>query len=396
MKLNAGQATFAAGDLDTAEADLMALLPLVQGHPRQELNVLSKLVTVYVASDRMLEVIALADHMAGLARAVDNRYAEARVLGQVCIARYGLYIGADFTDELRRYTELLEDPDLPPNHILQAEHAYISFAHAIDRDEQQRARASLERMRELAAPTSNQQRMVTCVYLGSRARLALKNGQPIEALALLDELDATGAANSHDEPELSVLRVRARCCADQLDVARADVGRAIDALENAPEAAVSHRIHYGAQLAEILATTLGDVEQARRVYDLVGTAIFQRIRQLDTCLERIPQLGLHDRADADLVRYRKEFVRQQRALVQRVGAMFRTGDATTLRGLLHVSTDTEYIPICSWCECLRDAEGRWVGLGHLVPREEPFTITHGICPACEDALTAVQPGARDA
>ena len=383
---------FRAGDLDGAETALVALLPKVRGVPEQEIRALQNLTSVFSRCGRMIESLVLATYIVDLARGVGDALGEAKGLSARCIGRYGLFVEADIAEDLRRLEEVLEGfPFDGRTHGLHMELQYASFGHALEQGDLDAAAASLERFRELSAIPGQEVKLAECVYLGSQAHLALARGRPAEALTHLDALARADVAEVHHGPELSVLRVRARAAAGELETARVEAEAAIETLASAPEASLSDVIHYGGQLADVLTGALEDPASARRVYDIVATATFRRIRQLDRCAERLPELGLRGNRDADLVRYRKAFVLRQHELTQRVGAMFRASDAQRLRELLHVPSDGEFIPICAWCESVRTDDGRWIGVGHLVPRAEPFDITHGLCPSCRVAAFAELP-----
>ena len=382
-----------AGDLDGAERDLVAILRRVRGFPEHEIRTLQNLTAVFGRAGRMLESLVLGTWMVDLARATGDEPGEAKGLAATCIGRYGLFVGADIAADLDRLEALLnEHVDVRENPGLHMEHRYASFGHALERGDLEAARTRLEEFRALTDPARDDGKLAACVYLGSRAHLAMHEGRPQEALRFLDELEQEDVAEAHHGPELSVLRVEAHAAAGDLVAARAQADAAIAVLASAPDAALSDVIHYGGQLADVLATTLDDMEAARRVYDIVATATFHRIRQVDACAEHLPELGLRGTRDADLVRYRKAFVLRQHELTKRVGALLRGSDARTLRELLDLAEDREFIPICAWCESVRTEDGRWIGIGHLVPRAEPFAITHALCPSCRTTAFAELPG----
>lgn len=384
-----------AGDLGGAEAVLVDILHAVRGTPDQEIRTLQNLTSVFGRTGRMLESLILGTWMVDLARATGDEVGEVKGLSATCIGRYGLFVGADIGDDLDRLEALLnEHVDVEANPGLHMEHRYASFGHALERGELDTAATQIESFWQLAQGLQKESGFAECVYLGSRAHLAMQQGDPEAALRHLDELEQKDVAEAYHGPELSVLRVRARAAAGDHRRARREADAAIAVLETAPEASLSDVIHYGGQLAGTLATALDDLEAARRVYDIVATATFQRIRQVDACAERLPELALRGSRDADLVRYRKAFVLRQHELTKRVGAMFRASDGLELRRLLDIAEDREFIPICAWCESVRTEDGRWMGIGHLVPRAEGVDITHGLCPTCRTtALAELPPGA---
>jgi PAS domain S-box-containing protein len=42
------------------------------------------------------------------------------------------------------------------------------------------------------------------------------------------------------------------------------------------------------------------------------------------------------------------------------------------------------LPICAWCNRIRNDEGSWESLGAYLKREADTDVTHGLCPACLD------------
>ncbi len=392
---NEAHAKVRTGDLTGAEAVLVSILEEVRGHPEYEIRTLQNLASVFGRAGRMLESLILGTWMVDLARATGDPVGEAKGLSATCIGRYGLFVGADIGPDLDRLGALLDQHvPIDDNPGLHMEHRYAAFGHALERGELERAHRRLEAFHELIERVRAEGDLATCVYLGSCAHLAMQQDDPETALRHLDELEQKDVASAYHGPELSVLRVRARAAAGDHATARTEADAAIAVLEAAPEASLSDVIHYGSQLADVLATTLDDLEAARRVYDIVATATFQRIRQVDACAERLPELALRGSRDADLVRYRKAFVLRQHELTKRVGAMFRASDGLELRRLLDIAEDREFIPICAWCESVRTEDGRWMGIGHLVPRAEGVDITHGLCPTCRTtALAELPPGA---
>lgn len=48
-------------------------------------------------------------------------------------------------------------------------------------------------------------------------------------------------------------------------------------------------------------------------------------------------------------------------------------EAEKLRGLL---------PVCSWCDRIRNAEGEWESVEDYLAREANTSVSHGICPEC--------------
>ena len=136
----------------------------------------------------------------------------------------------------------------------------------------------------------------------------------------------------------------------------------------------------------MLGGPLGDIDAARRAYDRVAGAVLERIQQVDTCTDVLPELGMPvTEYQSDFVKYRKSFVTQPRAVMARVAELFRSQEASGLDRFLVRDVDEDMFAICAWCESVRDKDGEWIAVGHLVPREG-FAITHGVCPTCAAAI----------
>jgi len=45
-----------------------------------------------------------------------------------------------------------------------------------------------------------------------------------------------------------------------------------------------------------------------------------------------------------------------------------------------------FIPICSSCKKIRDAQGRWLSIERYLTNHTHHELSHGICPACRDEL----------
>lgn len=377
-----------AGDLDACERLLIDQLAQVRGDDvEQELRTLSNLAAIYNRSGRRVESLILAQRGVQLARAAGNAYREARGLTGVCNGRHGLRIGADIGAELERLRELMVAfPVREDTLLLNVEVASLEFVYAMHQGRADAARIHMERFRELAAKLPRDRALTDCVYAAGLTEIALHEGDAARAQALLDDIHRREVAAPFHMPELSVRRVEASIAARDLAAARREAHAAFEAIRNAPPIARAECIHFGVRLADALAGPLDDVESARRTYDLVAAAVFERIQQVDACTKALPELGMPiGDYEKDLVRHRKSFVSQQKAVMERVAAMFRGQRASSLQPFL-VSEDTDDLfAICAWCESARGADGRWIPVGHLVPREG-FQITHGICPRCAAAM----------
>lgn len=46
----------------------------------------------------------------------------------------------------------------------------------------------------------------------------------------------------------------------------------------------------------------------------------------------------------------------------------------------------DLIPVCSWCGKVRDRAGAWTKAEAGAPEAAGLAVTHGVCPACAQAL----------
>ncbi|MDF1701780.1 MAG: hypothetical protein P1V36_11545, partial [Planctomycetota bacterium] len=150
----------------------------------------------------------------------------------------------------------------------------------------------------------------------------------------------------------------------------------------------SGRIHEGSILAREL-EKVGEWKLAGRVYDLVAAAVMIRFRQLEACTRELPELGIDDDdSRAVLARFRRQFVREQRELLRHVAGILEARGDDYVQSLLDRSGPEGFVAICAWCESVRPTEGSWLPIGHFVPREAGFQVTHAICPPCAQAMEA--------
>lgn len=378
-----------AGDLDRCERLLLGQLSAVRGvNPLQELSALSNLASIYGRVGRVFESLLISRHAVDQARGMGDAYREARALSGVCIGRHGLRLGADMTDDVLRLRELMEEfPLSDETFVLNMEAAFVEYTHALDRGDLDEAHRRIDAFRAIADTSSREHDLAVCVHLAAQAVVALRRDTPARTIELLDEIERRGVAHPFHQPELTVLRVEAHLALDDVEAARVAAGQALEAIETAPPSALSDTIHFGGRLADALAGPLGDVDAARRAYDIAATSVFARIKQIDMCMDALPELGIESGPyQRDLVRYRKVFVSRQKAVLARVAEMFRGHDGDDLRRLIEHEDAQGFVAICAWCESVRGEDGRWIGIGHLVPREGPFQITHGICPPCSEAM----------
>lgn len=144
--------------------------------------------------------------------------------------------------------------------------------------------------------------------------------------------------------------------------------------------ALTHRM--GSAVAE----TFGSLEEpqlANRAYEVASTAVARRILQIERSIESLPELqevGEEDGAAA--ARYRLRFVGEQSSLLGAVAQLFRDHADLAREVLDPHRAESGLVPVCAWCQSVRDTSGHWAPIGHLVPTSPDLSLTHTICPAC--------------
>ena len=201
------------------------------------------------------------------------------------------------------------------------------------------------------------------------ARAAARAGLESAALALVGDVPAASAC--------------ARTCLDLLE--RAAGGHPLAPNLRFLEADAIARLALDLGLAPDVA------DAALRV---AADAAFERLVELEAAARDLPALGTPTDDDHQaLGEYRTRFVRRHRAtltrLRDRVEASARAG---TLASWAQAGTDG-LTTICAWCLSVRDVDGAWLPLGHLLPPTPALPVTHGICARCR--IEESTPGRMD-
>lgn len=67
-------------------------------------------------------------------------------------------------------------------------------------------------------------------------------------------------------------------------------------------------------------------------------------------------------------------------------ALVEARNTEILASQAEVQKLTNFLPVCAWCRQVRDDEGYWHEVMDYVTTKSRFTVTHGICAACESKL----------
>ncbi len=374
------------GEFEAAEAAFLALLAQARGsHAGDHARALASLATLYGRAGRFLEAHALASRLAGLARAhgaaADGTLAFA--LAKVCGSLSQLHQVGPLREALAELRRVLDRHAAPlPN--LELEYHVAAAARATTTGELASARAHVEAYRRALHASGAPAEVYRWALTMAEGRLLVREGRAEEALRVLAGLGAGTTVPAFAPLHGFVLEVEVHVALRRRPAALEAAGRALDVLasiDRAPYLAAGV-VHQGNLLAQAL-EACGEDALARRAYDLMAAAVLVNLRQVEACVRLLPELGLaDDESRATLGRFRKQFLREQRTLLGRVAALLSRGPGFEARALLTLPGREAFVPVCAWCESVRSASGAWLPLGHYVPREGPFELTHGICPGC--------------
>lgn len=386
-----GRALAERGDFHAAESHFRGLLDEARGtHDGNHVLAVQSLITLYGRGGRYLEAHVLARRLAQRAR--DAGAGAARVhafaLGAVC----GALSQLDLVEPLgHALADLRAVLDAAPEPYLNLELEYHAAAqvHARVSGDFERAREHVTAYRRLVQD-ADVEAVFRWALLMCQAQLAHHEGNHILARHMLDELGGGEKTPPfHRLKELALGACVYAALEENAEARRAaeEALRILESVRQEPGLA-SGRIHAGSVLATEL-ERLGEFDLAAHVHDLVAAAVLIRLRQVDECTRELPELGLDDDdSTAVLARFRQQFVREQRELLRRVAALLASRGDAYVQSLLERSAPDGLVAICAWCESVRPSDGRWLPIGHFIPREGSFDVTHAICPGCAARMEA--------
>lgn len=380
------------GDFHGAEARFRALLGEARGgHPGNHARALASLATLYGRAGRYFQAHALAAGLASLARAAgpaaDGTLAFA--LAKVCGALSQLRLVEPLADALSELRGVLDRRSEPlPN--LELEYHVAAAARASAVEDVPSARRHIEAYRRTLAAVRVPEAVYRWALTMADGRLLVAEGRAAQARDLLRGLGSDVPAPAFAPLHGLVLEVEVHAALGEREEALRQGRRALDLLSAMDRASflAADYVHQGDQLARAL-ERLGAVDLGQRAYDLMAVAVLLTLQQADDCLRALPELGLADgECHGALARFRKQFLREQRALLARVAALLSRRSDYRIRALLEHPDREGLLPICAWCESVRTTAGAWLPLGHFIPRDGTFEVTHGICPRCAAGLGA--------
>ena len=383
-----GRALAEGGNYEAAEQHFRALLDEARGgHPGNHARALSSLTTLYGRAGRYLEAHLLGRRLAAMAReaAPGTEGTLAFAYGAICGALGQLHLAEPLEAALAEMWEVLQDSTSGRRRELQLEYYEAAAGHAAAVGDALRARQYLNEYRNLLESPESTATDHWVLHM-FEAHVSLLEGQPEIARRHLSRLRARELTPPFHRLQELPLCVAVSAALGEQGEARRLASEAIAILESIQDEPflASDRIHRGNLLSHEL-EKLGAPDLTQRVHDLVAAAVMIRLKQVDTCMAQLPELGLGDPESTDvLTGFRKQFIREQRALLRRVATLLESQGDDHVRALLQAAAPEGLIAVCAWCESVRPSEGRWLPIGHFVPREGQLQVTHSICPTCAE------------
>jgi hypothetical protein len=386
-----GRALAESGDFRAAELHFRALLDEARDrHAGNHVLAVQSLITLYGRGGRFLEAHMLARRIAQRAR--DAGPAADTVLAFALGAECGALSSLELVEPLGAVLEELRavlDRSTTVRLNMELEFHAAAGVHARGRGEFERAREHLAAYRQLVRDADVEEVFRWALDM-AEAQLAHHEGDHRAARELAARFGAGEKTPPFHRLKELALSVGVLGRLGETEAARAAAEEGVAILESVreQEGLASGRIHEGSILGREL-ERMGALDLAERVYELVAAAVMIRLRQVDECTRELPELGLDDAESAAVLAcFRQQFLREQHELLRRVADLLTArGDAYVQR-LLERSAPAGMVAICAWCESVRPSDGRWLPLGHFIPREGSLDLTHSICPPCAARETA--------
>lgn len=389
-RLRRGREFADRGEFHAAEGVFRTLVTEARAsHPGNHAKALSSLTTLYGRAGRYLEAHTLASRLAALARsmgpAADRTLAHAlsRTCGALSQLRLADALGealADLSEVLARLPARLVNVELE-YHVAAAAHATTIGAIA-------RAREHVEAYRKILEAGGAPDGVYRWALAMADGRVLLREGRAAQAREVAARLRTDVPPPEFGRLHGLVLEVEIHSALGEREEAVRAGREALERMAGVDRASflAADYVHQGDLLARAF-ERLGEVDLAHEAYDRMAKAVLVSLEQVDECSRWLPELGFGTSEDqTSLSLARKQFLREQQAVLSRVARLLERHDASHVRDLLAHPGKDGLVVICAWCESARTSEGVWLPIGHFVPRAGPFEVTHGICPPCALAL----------
>ncbi|MCB9914874.1 MAG: hypothetical protein H6828_06945 [Planctomycetes bacterium] len=144
-------------------------------------------------------------------------------------------------------------------------------------------------------------------------------------------------------------------------------------------------VQFAVELGAIFADELDSPQDSHRAYELAADGMLRLLLTLNRSAQELPELDEVRKDDLELLeKHRARLATRRDELGARIVALWRAGHPA--RELVLDADGT--LKACSWCSRVLSSEGRWLPAAELLPPEDEFQVTHGICPHCSDAFRA--------
>jgi hypothetical protein len=163
----------------------------------------------------------------------------------------------------------------------------------------------------------------------------------------------------------------------------------VESAEERRRLGAGRRLKAAESLGRLLSGPGGDAEIATRAYRCAADAAFERLTELERCVDDLP--GLSDALPDDraaLSEYRRRFASRHRLVLEHLHDLLVTAADEGRLPAWATAAPGGMTAVCAWCRCVRGIDGRWLPLGHFVNTGVAFSVTHGICDRCVVGLQA--------
>ena len=277
-------------------------------------------------------------------------------------------------------------------HLLAALRAEVAVLHG------DRAEADRQLARALHDPD-----VISDVVLSARASHLRRSGRPAEALAVVRQAQALGAAD-----EVYTLRYQAEelLCLIELGDRAAVLRRAELCLaglrsDGRRVGSPFWRMEVAGTVGRALADDALAREQAREAFEIAAVAALERSWEARQFFKEFPQLEqLEPEVLSVLAAHAERFRDEQREILDALRDLLCRGDESGHRRLQAAMgkdgrDDELFVAACAWCNRVRGPELAWLSLDGRPLQTGELEVTHAICPKCRSSLTPSGPSSRD-